>query len=115
LTGKVFPRYIEFEVLAMKKCGKAVVLFVGMSFIGISINTYSAGFKKDTALLLIRIQNYFPGGRSELGEPETVSLNAQKFLRAFREKASSLHFSTLSSLDRCCAKVLDTENFLKEF
>lgn len=48
---------------------------------------------KDTALLLIDIQDfYFPGGRSELVDPEAASLNAQKLLRKFREeKALVVH------------------------
>jgi len=41
-----------------------------------------------TALLLIDIQDfYFPGGRSPLEDPEKASLNAQKILEKFREKA----------------------------
>ena len=40
-----------------------------------------------TALLLIDIQDfYFPGGRSELSDPEEASLKAKKLLRQFREK-----------------------------
>jgi nicotinamidase-related amidase len=52
-----------------------------------STSIYSAESQKDTALLLIDIQDfYFPGGRSELVDPEEASLNARKLLLKFREK-----------------------------
>jgi nicotinamidase-related amidase len=48
---------------------------------------YAGENKGDTALLLIDIQDfYFPGGRSELVDPEAANLNAQKLLQKFREK-----------------------------
>ncbi len=65
--------------------------FVIYICIGIFFGSYSgmpaADSVKDTALLIIDIQDfYFPGGRSELVDPEAASLNAQKLLRGFREK-----------------------------
>jgi len=40
-----------------------------------------------TALIIIDIQEfYFPGGKSELTDPELAAQNAQKLLQSFREK-----------------------------
>jgi nicotinamidase-related amidase len=69
---------------------------IGLKFIGLGIAIGMTFFSfhvsaeeepTDTALLLIDIQNfYFPGGRSELVDPEAASLNAQKLVQKFREK-----------------------------
>ena len=52
-----------------------------------------------TGLLLVDIQNdYFPGGKMELAQPEQAGLNAGKLLSAFREKAQPLfHVRHLSA------------------
>jgi len=64
-----------------------IILWFLVVFVGTSNITYAAENKEDTALLLIDIQNfYFPGGRSELVNPEAATLNAQKLLQKFREK-----------------------------
>ena len=65
---------------------KSTVL-VFISLVAISINV-SWGQKGDTALLLIDIQNfYFPGGKSELVEPEKAAMNAAKLLAEFRKQS----------------------------
>ena len=47
---------------------------------------WSEGLPKDTALLVIDIQNfYFPGGRMALVEPGAAALKAQALLDKFRE------------------------------
>lgn len=54
---------------------------------GFLIGMNVAESKKVTALLLIDIQDfYFPGGLSELVDPEAASLNARKLLLGFRDK-----------------------------
>ena len=64
-----------------------IILWFLVVFVGASNISYAGENKADTALLLIDIQNfYFPGGRSELVDPEAASLNAQKLLQIFREK-----------------------------
>lgn len=51
----------------------------------ISFNSFAQNIK--SALLLIDIQNfYFPGGRSELVEPEKAAMNAAKLLDKFRKE-----------------------------
>ena len=63
-----------------------VYIFIGI-FFGFSSGMHAAESKKDTALLIIDVQDfYFSGGRSELVDPEPASLNAQKLLRRFREE-----------------------------
>lgn len=58
-----------------------LMMMIGFSSLGHALEN------NDTALLLIDIQNfYFPGGRSELVDPEAASLNAQRLLQKFREK-----------------------------
>lgn len=87
LTENVNPGYIDFEEYEMRNKLKFMVLWLVVIIVGFSSYTYAEENKEDTALLLIDIQNfYFPGGRSELVDPEPVSLNAQKLLRKFREK-----------------------------
>jgi len=62
-------------------------LCVALIFVVFSPPVSATEEPTDMALLLVDIQNfYFPGGRSELVDPEPVSLNAQKLLRKFREK-----------------------------
>ncbi len=52
-----------------------------------------SGQDKGTALLLIDIQNfYFPGGKSELVEPENAAMNAAKLLSEFRKKSLPVVF-----------------------
>ena len=64
-----------------------IILWFLVVLVGASNITYAGENKADTALLLIDIQNfYFPGGRSELVDPEAASLNAQKLLQIFRDK-----------------------------
>lgn len=64
-----------------------LVLGLLMIAAGLLANMYPKENKTDTALLLVDIQNfYFPGGRSELVDPEAASMNAQKLLERFREK-----------------------------
>ncbi len=49
--------------------------------------TRSFSQSRDTALLIIDIQNfYFPGGKSALVEPEKAAMNAAKLLAEFRKK-----------------------------
>ena len=64
------------------------VIYLGIGiFFGFSSGMHVVDSKKDTALLIIDIQDfYFPGGRSELVDPEAASLNARKLLRGFREE-----------------------------
>ena len=58
-----------------------------MIITGFLLYGYTQENKEDTALLLIDIQDfYFPGGRSELVDPEPASLNAQKLLQKFRDR-----------------------------
>jgi nicotinamidase-related amidase len=65
---------------------KSMAFWSILLIVGLSSFTYAAENKEDTALLLIDIQDfYFPGGRSELVDPESASLNAQKILQKFRE------------------------------
>ena len=57
---------------------KVLVLWFLVIIVGFSSYTYAGNNKEDTALLLIDIQDfYFPGGSSELADPEAASLNAQ--------------------------------------
>lgn len=65
-----------------RKSTAVAILLAVISF------AFSAGEEPaDTALLLIDIQDfYFPGGRSELVDPEAAGLNARKLLLRFREK-----------------------------
>jgi nicotinamidase-related amidase len=66
---------------------RSIILWFLVVFVGFSNVTYAGENKEDTALLLIDIQNfYFPGGRSELVDPEPAGLNAQQLLQKFREK-----------------------------
>ena len=62
-------------------------LCAAMIFVAFSLLVSAAKKPADMALLLIDIQNfYFPGGRSELVDPEPASFNAQQLLQKFREK-----------------------------
>ena len=71
----------------MKKKLRSIAFGLFVIFIGLLYNTYAEENKVDTALLLVDIQDfYFPGGRSELVDPEAASLNSQKLLQNFREK-----------------------------
>lgn len=71
----------------MKGKLKSIALAAAMILAAHSLPVSAAEEPTDTALLLIDIQNfYFPGGRSELVDPEAASLNAQKLLQKFREK-----------------------------
>lgn len=61
---------------------KLILIF----FILMSSTLFAQEETPKTALLLIDIQNfYYPGGASELYEPEQAGLNAQKILYYFRE------------------------------
>ena len=71
----------------MKSMLKAAAIGIAIIFFLFSIPVSEAEESGDTALLLIDIQDfYFPGGRSELVDPEEASMNARKLLRGFREK-----------------------------
>jgi len=71
----------------MRNNFRIMVLWLLVMIVGFSSNSYTGENKENTALLLIDIQDfYFPGGRSELVDPEAASLNAQKLLQKFREK-----------------------------
>jgi nicotinamidase-related amidase len=59
------------------------ILFTAIFALFISFNSIAQNSK--TALVLIDIQDfYFPGGRSELVEPEKAAMNAAKLLNKFR-------------------------------
>jgi len=56
-----------------------------IAFMLLSFFTVISGQGKKSALLLIDIQDfYFPGGRSELVNPENAAINAAKLLESFR-------------------------------
>ncbi len=66
---------------------RSIIIGVFLIFAVFSSPVSATEEPSDTALLLIDIQNfYFPGGRSELVNPEAASLNAQRLLQKFREK-----------------------------
>jgi nicotinamidase-related amidase len=71
----------------MKGKLKFIALAAAMISAVLSLPVSAAEEAADIALLLIDIQNfYFPGGRSELRDPEAASSKAQKLLLKFREK-----------------------------
>lgn len=79
LTENINRGYIDFEECEVINKLRFIVLLLLVIIVGFSSNTYAGENKEDTALLLIDIQNfYFPGGRSELVDPEPASLNAQQ-------------------------------------
>ena len=87
LTKNINHGYIDFKEYEVRNKLMFIVLWLLVIIVGFSSNTYAGENKEDTALLLIDIQNfYFPGGRSELVDPEPASLNAQQLLQKFREK-----------------------------
>lgn len=87
LTGNIDHGYIDFEECEMRNNLKVLVLWFLVIIVGFSSYAYAGNNKEDTALLLIDIQDfYFPGGSSELADPEAASLNAQLLLQKFREK-----------------------------
>jgi len=62
---------------------KKLLIILGMM---VSFLSHAQTGASKTALLIIDIQNfYFPGGSSELMNPEPASLKAQKLLTHFRE------------------------------
>ncbi len=62
-------------------------LIISFSIITISLSLSAQNNLPKTALLLIDIQEfYFPGGFSELKNPDEASINANKLLNKFREK-----------------------------
>jgi nicotinamidase-related amidase len=75
---------MEFE---MKNRSKSAALGMAMVLAVLAFPVSGADETGGTALLLVDIQNfYFPGGRSELVDPEAASLNARKLLQEFRER-----------------------------
>jgi nicotinamidase-related amidase len=75
---------MEFE---MKDRVKLIALGIAIVLAAFSLPVSAVEESPDMALLLVDIQNfYFPGGRSELVDPEAASSNAQKLLQKFREK-----------------------------
>lgn len=71
----------------MKRRFRFIWLCAAMTLAAFSLLVSAAEEPADMALLLIDIQDfYFPGGSSELADPEAASLNAQKLLQKFREK-----------------------------
>ena len=64
---------------------KRLLAFAFLCFFAIS------AFAQKTALLIIDIQDfYFPGGKTELVEPEKAAENAKAILVAFRQKGNSV-------------------------
>ena len=71
----------------MKGKFKLTSLWIVGIFLMLSFDISAFEKPTETALLLVDIQNfYFPGGRSELVDPESASQNAQRLLQKFREK-----------------------------
>ena len=70
----------------MKKYFKISLLITICILIIFKIEVTGMNSSKETALLLIDIQNfYFPGGAWELMNPNKAGLNAKKLLNKFRE------------------------------
>jgi nicotinamidase-related amidase len=76
----VSKKYYHHKLKIMKK-----IILTGIILASIFIGLFAQG--KKSALLLIDIQNfYFPGGKSELVEPEKAAANASLLLNHFRNK-----------------------------